>query len=392
MGRRSKQNVYQPDNSPFWHYEFVVEGRRIRGSTGCKTRPEAVAVAKAKKEQAQRDAKSHAILSADVVSLQMQDVGLRYWLEKQDALAGGRNVHKDVIRLVEFFGKTKLLSEIDDNDVAKLVSWRKAQRVEVKASKSKKPVVRPFVSPGTVNHTLVRLQAIFAHARREWKVAFRHEPDWRKHKLNVPRKTARVLAGKERERLDKTVRDDYAPFVAFASQSALRFESCVTLRWNEVKWETGTIVKPGKRKPGGKEKIETVPITAALHKILESQHGNHPEFVFTFVAQRTRDGRTRGRRYPLSYNGAETAFRRTLRKAKIENFGFHGLRRDRATKVWRATGNLVAVNRLLNHSNIETTMRYLGVDVSDVARAMEAADLVDGVPSVTPLNDDSKVA
>lgn len=391
MARRGKGNVHKPENSPYWHYEFVVGGRRLRGSTGCKTRPEALAVAKAAKEQAQRNAKSQAVLSSDVASLQMQDVGLRYWLEKKDTLAGARNVHKDVIRLVEFFGKTKLLTEIDDNDVAKLVAWRKAQRV-VPMHTKKKPEACPFVAPGTVNHTLVRLQAIFAHARREWKVAFRHEPDWRKHKLNVPRKTARVLEGKERERLDAATRDDYAPFVSFASQSALRFESCVTLRWAEVKWEAGAIVKPGKRKPGGREKIETVPITAALRKILESQRGNHPEFVFTFVAQRTRDGRKRGQRYPLTYNGAETAFRRTKDKAKIADFGFHGLRRDRATKVWRATGNLVAVNRLLNHSNIETTMRYLGVDVSDVARAMEVADSVGGVPSIPPLNEKPKVA
>jgi site-specific recombinase XerC len=54
-----------------------------------------------------------------------------------------------------------------------------------------------------------------------------------------------------------------------------------------------------------------------------------------------------------------------------------GLRRDRATKLWRETGNLVLVNHLLNHGSITTTMRYIGVDTRDLAVAMEQTDLAD---------------
>lgn len=46
-------------------------------------------------------------------------------------------------------------------------------------------------------------------------------------------------------------------------------------------------------------------------------------------------------------------------------FGTHSLRRTKASIIYRATGNLHAVQILLGHSKIENTGRYLGIDVED---------------------------
>ena len=46
-------------------------------------------------------------------------------------------------------------------------------------------------------------------------------------------------------------------------------------------------------------------------------------------------------------------------------FGTHSLRRTKATLIYRRTGNLRAVQLLLGHSKIESTVRYLGVEVDD---------------------------
>lgn len=43
-------------------------------------------------------------------------------------------------------------------------------------------------------------------------------------------------------------------------------------------------------------------------------------------------------------------------------FGTHSLRRTKATLIYRRTGNLRAVQLLLGHTNIESTVRYLGID------------------------------
>ena len=46
-------------------------------------------------------------------------------------------------------------------------------------------------------------------------------------------------------------------------------------------------------------------------------------------------------------------------------FGTHSLRRTKATLIYRRTGNLRAVQLLLGHSRIESTVRYLGIEVDD---------------------------
>ena len=46
-------------------------------------------------------------------------------------------------------------------------------------------------------------------------------------------------------------------------------------------------------------------------------------------------------------------------------FGTHSLRRTKATLIYRKTGNLRAVQLLLGHSKVESTVRYLGIEVDD---------------------------
>ena len=46
-------------------------------------------------------------------------------------------------------------------------------------------------------------------------------------------------------------------------------------------------------------------------------------------------------------------------------FGTHSLRRTKATLIYRRTGNLRAVQLLLGHIKIESTIRYLGIEVDD---------------------------
>jgi site-specific recombinase XerC len=47
------------------------------------------------------------------------------------------------------------------------------------------------------------------------------------------------------------------------------------------------------------------------------------------------------------------------------DYGTHSLRRTKAAQIYRKTSNLRAVQLLLGHAKIESTVRYLGVDVED---------------------------
>jgi site-specific recombinase XerC len=48
-----------------------------------------------------------------------------------------------------------------------------------------------------------------------------------------------------------------------------------------------------------------------------------------------------------------------------EDYGTHSLRRTKASIIYKQTGNLRAVQILLGHTKIESTVRYLGVDIED---------------------------
>lgn len=55
-----------------------------------------------------------------------------------------------------------------------------------------------------------------------------------------------------------------------------------------------------------------------------------------------------------------------------EEYGTHSLRRTKASLIYKATGNLRAIQILLGHSKIENTVRYLGVDVDEALSLSEA--------------------
>lgn len=58
-----------------------------------------------------------------------------------------------------------------------------------------------------------------------------------------------------------------------------------------------------------------------------------------------------------------------------EEYGTHSLRRTKASIIYKATGNLRAIQILLGHSKIENTVRYLGLDVDDALSLSEATEI-----------------
>jgi len=56
-------------------------------------------------------------------------------------------------------------------------------------------------------------------------------------------------------------------------------------------------------------------------------------------------------------------------------FGTHSLRRTKATLIYRRTCDLRAVQLLLGHTKIESTVRYLGIEVDDALAIAEQVDV-----------------
>jgi integrase len=56
-------------------------------------------------------------------------------------------------------------------------------------------------------------------------------------------------------------------------------------------------------------------------------------------------------------------------------YGTHSLRRTKPAQIYKKTGNLRAVQLLLGHTKLESTVRYLGIEVDDALAISEQVEL-----------------
>jgi integrase len=56
-------------------------------------------------------------------------------------------------------------------------------------------------------------------------------------------------------------------------------------------------------------------------------------------------------------------------------YGTHSMRRTKVAQIYKKTGNLRAVQLLLGHTKLESTVRYLGIEVDDALSISEQVDL-----------------
>ena len=56
-------------------------------------------------------------------------------------------------------------------------------------------------------------------------------------------------------------------------------------------------------------------------------------------------------------------------------YGTHSMRRTKAAQIYRKTGNLRAVQLLLGHTKMDSTVRYLGIELEDALEIAESIEI-----------------
>ncbi|VTZ26100.1 conserved hypothetical protein [Methylocella tundrae] len=304
----------------------------------------------------------------------------RYWTEVGQHHSGAETTLTNLNRLCNYFGNTMRLDQISDDDVAKLVAWRRAQTARGRKlvrdpQNPKKRIAPPTIAAATVNRSTIEpLQKLFNRAARVWRIPLKNEPDWRKHLLKEPSERVREVRAAEEGAVREAVRRDFLPLVCFARAAGLRLSECL-LRKDSVDLAGGRIRTIGK---GGK--LIDHPITFEMRAILMSEMANPTDYVFTYAAARAKpgkEGHARGARKPITASGLKTMWRRAKNRGGgpsiPADLRFHDLRHDFATKLLRETKNLKLVQKALHHSKIETTTKYAHVLDEEVLAGMEAA-------------------
>jgi len=57
------------------------------------------------------------------------------------------------------------------------------------------------------------------------------------------------------------------------------------------------------------------------------------------------------------------------------DYGTHSMRRTKPTLIYRRTHNLRAIQLLLGHTKLESTVRYLGIEVEDALALSEETEV-----------------
>jgi integrase len=96
--------------------------------------------------------------------------------------------------------------------------------------------------------------------------------------------------------------------------------------WTDVDWWGRKITVLGKWRIHG-----TIPISPGIRELLFPLQGNHEEFVLTYIAQKTEDGRVAGQCQPMTREGLKTEWKRSKLDPKLLDYRFHDNRHTAAT-------------------------------------------------------------
>lgn len=356
-------SVYRPKGGRFFIYDFERGGRRFSGSTRCTEKRAAERVEQELIGKAERQAelaKSVAAQGKGEEPIIMSIAVARYYEEVGKHHAAPRTTERDLNRALDWFGADKRLDAVTDDEVSRWVAERRGETAWGREDGR-------LVSNARVNRATVDLlRKVFTRARKVWKLKFDNEPDWAEQRLEERGELVRELRQDDEERLVAALPAGYRDLWRFALASGQRLAECF-LDWSQVDLAANQITTT---KKGGK--LHSFPISRAMLAILSAQPGDREGPVFWYVCRRASVGRRVGRRYPVTYEGMKTTWRRTAAELKIA-LRFHDMRHTAATRLLRKSGNLKHVQRLLGHADIKTTAKfYAHVTLEDLRQAMDA--------------------
>jgi integrase len=195
---------------------------------------------------------------------------------------------------------------------------------------------------------------------------------WNKGKLigqKPPLKPKEIWAIRIRLQMGNRLRD--LALFNLALDSKLRACDLVKLRMSDVmqgsSMSTRAMILQQKTNQPVRFEI-TGQTRTALSDWIEDAQLKHRDYLFPSRVDRARHLSTRQYARLLSGWIAEIGLDPSL-------YGTHSMRRTKASIIYRRTKNIRAVQLLLGHTKLESTVRYLGIEVDDALEMAEQTEL-----------------
>ena len=209
------------------------------------------------------------------------------------------------------------------------------------------------------------------HAAIPSLIGFAKAP-WNKGRLTGQKRPLRprdVWAVRVRLQLERRQRD--LALFNLAIDSKLRGCDLVRLRMNDVciggrVQDRATVIQ---RKTGRPVQFEITEQTrAAIRDWLTDGVPGGSQFLFP--------SRLHNRSH-ISTRQYARIVHRWVESAGLDSsaYGTHSMRRTKVAQIYKKTGNLRAVQLLLGHTKLESTVRYLGIEVDDALSISEQIEI-----------------
>ena len=237
-------------------------------------------------------------------------------------------------------------------------------------------------APATVNRHLQLLRAVFMRAVRDSKVASTPTSKVKFYRENNKRE--RYLSDEEERRLYASLPCWLHPVVTVALHTGLRKSELLGLRWDDVDFQTGTIIVR-EPKSGENEHVimndtvlrELRALSASRSKVTtlkDRTRGNSPRYVFAapeggYIHSLNRYW------YPA------------LKRAGVEKFRFHDLRHTFASRAAMSGVDLYTLQALMRHRSPQMTQRYAHLSAAHQREAIRLLDRWSARPATRETSD-----
>lgn len=274
--------------------------------------------------------------------------------------------------------KNKLISEI----TPQVIETYKENRLKTKCGKKIIDGVEviKYVSASTINREIGVLSKIFSLAVANGYTNTNPVRDVKK--MRVTNKLERHLSVEEEKRMYQVCDDDFSfsnlpreeqerlqrihngehaylkPILIMALNTGMRKGEILNMIWDCVDFDKNEIsalnTKNGKK--------NTIPMSSKLRNTLLTMYKMRGQNQYVFTNPYT----------GTKYNDIKKCFKTVCKLAGVENLRFHDLRHTGATRMVAAGVPLPVVKQILNHANIQTTMRYAHTMREQEISAVEA--------------------
>lgn len=232
----------------------------------------------------------------------------------------------------------------------------------------------------SVNRALVALKALFAWA--EERELIKPHPLTLKGKVKPlkesdSREIIRYLTTEERQRLMAVLeqreklngKDHLRPAVITALNTGLRRKTLLSLLWSDIDFRTRIIAL--RSLVNKNQKFDYIPMNQIVYVTLREwkeylESMNKPLcWVFPSPKPNKLEGRM---------NDCNSAWKKLLYNANIQNFRWHDMRHDYASQLVMQGVDILTVKNLMCHSKIELTLRYAHLAPTQKTAAVETLE------------------